>query len=332
MRPLPRPMLFLLLGAVAAVALFPLVGEPYYIQLVTRILVLGIFAMSLDLLIGFTGLISFGHAAFFGLSGYVLALITPEFEAVSIWYALPICLGATAVAALVIGWWSVRISGMYFIMITLAFGQMLYYFFNDNPDFGGSDGIFVSSRPTVTLGPLTLIDLEDRLVFYYFVLGSLIAAYLFLTMILRSPFGYVIAGVRANEPRMRALGYATRRYKLVSFVIAGTLAGLAGFLEATHGGFMNPAYLGWRESGVVLMIVILGGIGTLYGALIGAFIMVLLQEIVQGMTEHWLLPMGLIVIAIVLFLPNGVAGLLDRLTAKGSPTEEAVGEETETSP
>ncbi len=212
-------------------------------------------------------------------------------------------------------------------MITLAFAQMIYYFFNDNPDLGGSDGIFVSFRPTVTLGPFTILDLDDRLVFYYVALACLIAAYLLLSMVLGSPFGRVITGVRANEPRMRALGYDTRRYKLASFVIAGTLAGLAGFLEATHGGFMNPGHLGWRESGFVLMVVILGGMGTLYGPVIGAFVLVLLQEVLQDTVAHWLLPMGLIVIAIVLFLPGDIAGALDRFIAKRSAGGE--GEEPE---
>jgi branched-chain amino acid transport system permease protein len=313
---LSRPLIAVLLAAVVGLALFPWVGEAFYVQLVVRLMILGIFAMSLDLLIGFTGLVSFGHAAFFGLSGYLLAIVTPDSGPVTVWYALPICLAGTALAALVIGWVSVRTSGIYFIMITLAFAQMLFYFFNENQALGGSDGIFIFFRPTVAVGSLTLIDLDDDLAFYYFVLASLVGAFLILSMVLRAPFGQVIRGIRANEARTRALGFATQHYKLVSFVIAGTLAGYAGFLEATHTGIMSPAHLGWHESGLVMMTVILGGMGTLYGPVLGAFAMGLFQDFVQDLTEYWLLVLGLFVIAVVLFLPDGIAGLVTRLAGR----------------
>ena len=311
-----RPLMVVLLTAVAGLAVFPWVGENFYVELAVRLMILGIFAMSLDLLIGFTGLVSFGHAAFFGLSGYVLAIVTPDSGPISIWYALPLCLLGAALAGLVIGWFSVRTSGIYVIMITLAFAQMLFYYFNENQALGGSDGIFIFFPPTVTLGPLTLLDLDDKLTFYYFVLASLVAAFLLLSMILRAPFGQVIQAIRANEARVGALGFATRRYKLASFVIAATLAGYAGFLEASHVGFMSPAHLGWRESGSVLMIVILGGMGTLYGPVLGAFAMGLFQDIVQDLTQYWLLFLGVFVIAVVLFLPDGIAGLVARIAGR----------------
>ena len=310
-----RSVLVFLLSGIAALAVFPWVGESFYIELVMRMMIFGIFAMSLDLLIGFTGLVSFGHAAFFGLAGYLLAIVTPESGPVSIWLALPLCLAGAAAAALVIGWFSVRTSGIYFIMLTLAFAQMLFYFFNENSALGGSDGIFIFYKPTITIAGFTLLDLDNHYSFYYFILGSLIASYLFLRMLLNSPFGQVIRGIRANEGRTRALGYATFRYKLVSFVIAGTIAGYAGFLEGVHGGIMSPAHLGWHESGLVMMMVILGGMGTLYGAVLGAFAMVFLQDWFQDVTEHWLLLMGGFVIAVVLFLPHGIAGLLNQISA-----------------
>lgn len=310
----PRPVLVFLLFGLAGLTAFPWVGESFYIELVMRMMIFGIFAMSLDLLIGFTGLVSFGHAAFFGLAGYLLAIVTPESGPVSIWLALPVCLLGAASAALVIGWFSVRTSGIYFIMITLAFAQMLYYFFNENSDLGGSDGIFIFYKPTITIAGFTLLDLDNHYTFYYFVLFSLVAAYLFLRILLNSPFGQVIRGIRANEARTRALGFATFRYKLVSFVIAGTLAGYAGFLEGVHGGIMSPAHLGWHESGLVMMMVILGGIGTLYGPVLGAFAMVFLQDWFQDLTEHWLLLMGGFVIAVVLFLPHGIAGLVQQIS------------------
>ncbi len=303
-----------LCAAVLGLAVTPWLAGEFYMDLMIRIMILGIFAMSLDLLVGYTGLISFGHAAFFGLSGYILAIVTPESGPITLWYALFMCLAGSAIAAAAIGWVSVRTSGVYFIMITLAFSQMFFYYFNGSVELGSSDGIFIFFRPDVTLGGFALIDLGDEYTFYYFVLASLVGSYLFLTMVLRSPFGKVIQGVRANEARTRALGFATQRYKLVSFIIAGTLAGFAGFLEATHTGFVSPAHLGWHESGMILIIVILGGIGTLYGPVMGAFVLVFLQDKFQEISDLWLLLMGFFVIAVVLFLPHGIAGLFARLT------------------
>jgi branched-chain amino acid transport system permease protein len=312
-----RSLLALLILLLAALAAFPLFGDEFYQELVIRMMIMGIFAMSLDLLIGFTGLVSFGHAAFFGLSGYMLAIITPEAEPVSIWLALPFCLLVTAAAALVIGWFSVRTSGIYFIMITLAFAQMFYYYFNENQDLGGSDGIFIFYKPSIFIGDFQLLDLNNPHSFYYFVLVSLIVSYLALSVILKAPFGQVIRGIHANETRTRALGFNTQRYKLISFVIAGTLAGFAGFLEANSGGIMSPAHLGWHESGTIMMVVILGGMGTLYGPVLGAFAMGFLQDYFQEIwSAHWLLLMGIFVIAVVLFLPGGIAGLFSRLADK----------------
>ncbi len=304
-----RPLTFMLLLGVFGLAAFPFAGSEFYTELAVRLMILGIFAMSLDLLIGYTGLVSFGHAAFFGLAGYVLAIITPESAPVSIWFALSACLAVSALAALAIGWICVRTSGVYFIMITLAFAQMLYYFFNENTALGSSDGIFIYHKPTVNIGSFQLLDLDNAHTFYYFTLASLVLVYLLLSTFLKAPFGRVIRGIKANEARTMALGFNTRRYKLVSFIISGTLAGFAGFLEASFSGFVSPAHLGWHESGIILMTVILGGIGTLYGPVLGAFAMGLMEDSFQDMTDHWLLLMGVFVIAVVLFLPNGIAGL-----------------------
>jgi branched-chain amino acid transport system permease protein len=213
-------------------------------------------------------------------------------------------------------------------MITLAFSQMLFYYFNENVELGSSDGLFIFYRPTASIGGLLLFDLRDRFVFYYFVLASLVGIYLLLGVLLRSPFGKVIQGVRANEARTRALGFPTQRYKLVSFVISGTLAGFAGFLEASHSGIVSPAHLGWHESGLILMVVILGGIGTLYGPVLGAFVMVFLQDKLQEVTDLWLLIYGFFVVGVVLFLPHGIAGLVARLAGAPPPegAEERSGE------
>ena len=321
-----RTVASLLLAAVAGLALFPFASDEFYLELFTHIMVLGIFAMSLDLLIGFTGLVSFGHAAFFGLAGYLLAIITPESEAMSLWVSLPVCLAGAALAALVIGWFSVRTSGIYFIMITLAFAQMAFYYFNENVALGGSDGMFIFTKPSVGVGGFEIIDLGDPTTVYYAVLASLVACYLLLSMVLRAPFGRVIKAIRVNEHRTRALGYDTRRYKLAAFVIAGTMAGYAGYLEAVSTGIVSPGHLSWHQSGLVLILVILGGMGTLYGPVLGAFVLVLLHDQVQDVTVHWQLVQGIFVILVVLFLPHGIAGLVARLARRDAALAERAGE------
>ncbi len=321
-----RTVASLLLAAVAGLALFPFASDEFYLELFTHFMVLGIFAMSLDLLIGYTGLVSFGHAAFFGLAGYLLAIITPESEAMSLWVSLPVCLAGVALAALVIGWFSVRTSGVYFIMITLAFAQMAFYYFNENVALGGSDGMFIFTKPSAGFGGFEIIDLGDPTTVYYAVLASLVACYLLLSMVLRAPFGRVIKAIRVNEHRTRALGYDTRRYKLAAFVIAGTMAGYAGYLEAVSTGIVSPGHLSWHQSGLVLILVILGGMGTLYGPVLGAFALGLLHDQVQDVTVHWQLVQGIFVILVVLFLPHGIAGLVARLARRDAALAERAGE------
>ncbi|MCP4285203.1 MAG: branched-chain amino acid ABC transporter permease [Gammaproteobacteria bacterium] len=315
--------LFLLL-CIAILVIYPLVGDEFYTELITRIMILSIFTISLDLLIGFTGLVSFGHAAFFGIGAYFLAIFFQDAAHINYWWALSLTLAGTALASLIVGWICIRTSGIYFIMLTLAFAQMFFYFFFESPHFGGDDGIFISSKPDLIVGSGQLIDLENEHHFYYFVLAWLIAVYLFLSMVLRAPFGYILVAIKANEQRVRALGYATQYYKLVSFIIAGTIAGLAGFLEAAHTSFVTPAYLSWHESGIAIMMVVLGGMGTLFGAIIGTFVVVFLQDLLPAITDHWQIIMGGIVVAIVLFLPNGIAGVLyklNQLLNKREPTK-----------
>jgi branched-chain amino acid transport system permease protein len=311
---LPRSILILVFVATIGLAVVPFVSDRFHVQLVTQILVLATFAISLDLLVGFTGLVSFGHAAFYGLGGYGLAILTRDAGLISIWATLPMTLVVCGVAAAAIGWLSIRTSGVYFIMITLAFAQMTYYFFNDARGFGGSDGLYINTKPQFAVGGVTLLTLQNRTTLYYVAFTALVVTAVFLWVLLRSPFGQVITALRVNEGRTRALGFPTDRYKLVSFCIAGTLAGLAGYLGAVQFGYVNPAHLAWRESGRVLMVVILGGTGTLFGPVIGAFIFVLLEDLLSGLTEHWLLIMGAFIVAVVLLLPNGIAGLLLHMT------------------
>lgn len=312
---LPRPVAWALVLATIVLASYPLWGETFYIRLVTKIMVLAIFAMSLDLLVGYTGLVSLGHAAFFGIGGYMVGGMINKAEIANGFAILPVSLAASAVAALVIGWVAIRTTGIYFIMITLALAQMVYYFFHDLRFWGGADGMNIDSRPFFGWGETILLDLSDRPQMFWFTLACMVGVFVLLSVVLRAPFGRTIVGIRLNEGRMRALGYDVARYKLMVFVIAGTIAGLAGFLEAGRSAFMNPAHVSWHESGLILVIVLLGGMGTLYGPILGAFILVLLEDYVSGITDRWLLVMGLFVIAMVLFLPNGVAGLLNRLSA-----------------
>ena len=322
----PRHIQILLAAGLVALLLFPLVAERFYIQLLTKVMTTAIFALSLDLLVGYTGLVSFGHAAFYGLGGYALAIAERDLGLTALWTTLPLALVVSALAGLIIGWVSIRTSGIFFIMITLAFAQMLFFFFHDSPWFQGSDGMFINIRPTVSIAGLEIVDLDRRGERYYFVLFWLVATYLFLATILKAPFGQVITGIRANETRMRALGYATDRYKLTSFVIGGMLAGLAGYLYGMQDGFIAPEAMHWRHSGTILVTVILGGMGTLTGPIIGAFVMVLLEDWLAALTDRWLLIMGIFVIAVVLLLPNGIAGGLPKLKGRARtppPAEEA---------
>ena len=309
--------LFLLVAAVLLAA-FPLAGSTFYTQLVAKVMIMAIFAMSLDLLVGYTGLVSFGHAAYFGLAGYVLALMVPQYEAGNLWTTLPAAMVACGLFALVTGFLVLRTSGIYFIMVTLAFAQMLFFLFHDTKLGGGSDGIYIYNKPAVKLGETALLNLEDQKVFYWFVLGLMVAVYLVLRRVLASNFGHVLVGIKTNEHRMKALGFNTFRYKLAGYVFSGALAGLAGYLAALQFGFVNPEILSWHTSGAVLMMVILGGMGTLHGPILGAFAFILMQEAMSNQAlfgaaaKHWQLAMGLFIIGVALLLPKGLAGLLAR--------------------
>jgi branched-chain amino acid transport system permease protein len=327
MTALPRSVLVALGVTLAALAALPFVAGEFYLLLFTKIMALAIFAMSLDLLLGYTGMVSFGHAAYFGIAAYTAAMLAPQYEAANLLVTLPAAISAAALAALVIGALCVRTSGIYFIMVTLAFAQMAFFVFHDIRHFGGSDGKLLFAKPDIMIGETVLVSLGSKVPYYYFTLAMMVAAYVLLAVIVRSPFGRVIQGIKVNEARMRALGYNTYRYKLVSFVIGGALAGLAGYLVAYQGEFVNPEMLNWRESGLVLMMVILGGSGTLYGPALGALLLVLLQEVlrevfpllkfVPGIADRWMLGMGLFVVLIVIFLPRGLSGLLLKLGAVG---------------
>ena len=315
--------------ALIALAAFPHVGGKFYVDLVLTTMILAIFALSLELLVGRTGLVSFGHAAFFGIAAYATALLSPEAAAASLAWLLPAVLVVTAAAALAIGALSLRTRGIYFIMVTLAFAQMAYFVFHDMKFAGGSDGRYLYVKPVLTVGGTTLVDLDRPLAFYYFTLGSLCVVYALLAAIGRSRFGHALAGIKANEQRMRATGFSTYPYKLAAFTLAGALAGVAGFLHAVKDGFVNPEILAWHQSGAVLLMLILGGIGTLRGAALGAFLFVLLKEVFQSealfgnFARHWQLPLGLTIIACVALMPQGVVGLPTQLRRIRAPLPHA---------
>jgi branched-chain amino acid transport system permease protein len=313
---LPRSLQVVLGLAFIALAAFPFAAPDFYVQLVSRMMILAIFAMSLDLLQGVTGLVSLGHAAFFGLAGYALAFLTPSGEAVSLWWTLPVAVAASAAAALVIGFFVVRTHGIYFIMVTMAFAQMVFYLFFDNKVLGGSDGLYINFKPDAGV-----FDLENKRVFYYFTLAVLLAVYLFLRRLLFSPFGRALAGIRVNEHRMRAMGFGTFGYKLAAFTLAGALAGLAGYLWGAQTGFINPELMGFHMSAHAIMMVILGGMGNFAGAIVGAFAFEWLLDEFKGLPaigsfntgKHWQLWMGLFIVLVVSFAPRGLLGLVERL-------------------
>jgi len=288
---------------VAAIAAFPLFMGSYPVKLLQEILIFGLFAMSLDLLMGYTGMVSFGHSAFFGIGAYVAALALVKSPGLTSALLLPAAVAA--VGALVIGYFSIRVSGVYFIMLTLAFSQMFYAVAFQNAFLGAEDGLVGIPRPTVagwSIGSL------GRFHAYLIAIEGLLA--LFLWRVTRSPFGHVLRGIHENEARMQAVGYPVRRYKLAAFVIAGTVAGIAGALYTQFQGTVSPDAFFWTTSGQALLMVIIGGTGTLGGAMLGAAAFILLQSLVSSYTERWMLILGVTFVLLVLFTPGGIVGTL----------------------
>ena len=317
------------MGLVALLA-FPFVGTPFYTEMVTRMMIMAIFAMSLDLLQGVSGLVSLGHAAYFGLAGYALAFLTPQGEAVSLWWTLPVAVLASGLAALIIGFFVVRTQGIYFIMVTMAFAQMVFYLFFDNKVLGGSDGLYINFKPSAAILGWVPFDLDNKRVLYYFTLTTLLVTYVFLRRLLFSPFGRTLSGIRVNEHRMRAMGYGVFGYKLAAFTVAGALAGLAGYLWGAQTGYINPELMGFHMSAHAIMMVILGGMGNFAGAIVGAFAFEYLLHVFKDLPtigkvnlgKHWQLWMGLFIVLLVTFAPRGILGLVEKfMKRKGSRHE-----------
>ena len=294
------PMLLLLI-ALPPVAL--LLREEFYIGLATRVLVFALAATSLNLVLGFGGMVSFGHAAFVGLGAYAVGILMQQ-GVTSAWIAWPAAMAASALFALLVGAISLRTRGVYFIMITLAFAQMLYYLMVSLKTWGGDDGLALPGRSSVAAG----FDLASDTRFYYVVLALCVLAFLGIQRLLNARFGHVLQALRENETRMGAIGFPAYRHQLVAFTLAGGLAGLAGALLANQSGFVSPALLQWNQSGLLLVMVILGGVGHLWGGVVGAVVFLLLEEFLSAHTPHWQFALGAVLLAVVLAAPRGLAG------------------------
>ena len=293
----------LLLLAVPPLA--TLLGQPYYIDLLRRVMVFAIAAVSLNLILGYGGLVSFGHAAYLGVGGYSVGILA-FYGIHSGWLQWSVAIAASALVALVIGAISVRTRGIYFIMITLAFTQMLYYLGVSVEEYGGDDGMRLKVKSQFS----GLIDLDNPVAFYYLVLALLLAATYLVHRLVNSRFGLVLRAAKSNEARSRAIGFSPYPYQLVAFVIAGALCGLAGALLANHTAYIAPAFMEWTRSGEIMFMVILGGMGTAPGPALGAFALLLLEDVLAGWTQHWQIILGPILVLVVLFAKRGLAGLL----------------------
>jgi len=301
-RPLQRT--WILWALLALLLLLPFLGEPYYVKLATRMVVFGLAALSLDLLVGYMGLISFGHAAFMGVGAYTVGILASNGVDVA-WVAWPLAMLAGAVLALCIGAVSLRCNGLYFIFITLAFSQMVFYGAQSLRQYGGDDG-FSLDAPSVFFPGM---DASDHTVLFYVATFLLLAVLYVCKRLVASPFGRVAVGVRDNEPRLEAVGVQPYPYKLAMFVVSGAIAALAGALMANLTGFVSPGYVSWLVSGELLIMVILGSFGTLVGPILGAALFVLFEYVLSDWTEHWMLVFGPLLVLRVLLLKDGIYGL-----------------------
>jgi branched-chain amino acid transport system permease protein len=300
-------------GLFALMALLPFLSPilgGYVLHIGGRALILAVAAISLELLIGVGGMVSFGHAAFLGIGAYA-AGIAASHGLGTLAVALPAALAASAVFALLTGAIAVRTRGVYFIMITLAFGQMAFFVATSLAPYGGDDGLGWPGR-TLVLGTQAL---KSEPAFFYVTLAAAGAAYVLTSRLAASRFGRVLRGLTGSETRLQAIGFAPYPFRLTAYVIAGTLCGLAGFLLGNHAEFVSPAYMHWQRSGELIVIVLLGGTGTVYGPVLGAVAYVLLEETLSGFTEHWKAILGPILVLVVLFAKGGLAGGIEQAVA-----------------
>jgi branched-chain amino acid transport system permease protein len=298
-----------IVAMLAILALLPvyttLTGDSFVMTLFSRVLILAIGAVSLNLIMGYGGMVSFGHAAYLGIGGYAVGILAKEGIG-SGFVQWPVAIAVSALYALVVGALSLRTRGVYFIMITLAFAQMIYYVVIGLERYGGDDGLTIYQRSRFG----GFIDLNNKTVFYYLCFVLLMASIYLVSRLVNSRFGLVIRGTRSNERRMRAIGFPTFRYKLVCFVIAGALCGLAGALLANHTSFISPALMHWTRSGDLIVMVVLGGLGSLFGPLIGTVAFLLLEEALSRVTEYPDMILGPVLLLVAIYLHGGIEGLL----------------------
>jgi branched-chain amino acid transport system permease protein len=290
-----------------APALAQLGAEGYLLSLVMRVMIFAIAAMSLDLILGYGALVSFGHAVFMGFGAYSVGILMSH-RITDFFVQLAVALGVSALFALITGAISLRTKGVYFIMITLAFGQMAYFFMISLGAYGGDDGLTLRMQSQV-FGQ----DLLGRgYTLYYVIFAAMVGVYFLLRMIVGSRFGRVLRGTRENPVRMEAIGFHPYRYQLAAYVIAGTICGLSGFLLANQTEFVAPAFMTWQRSGELIVMVVLGGMGTLHGAIIGAAAFILLEEALYRITEDWKLIFGPMLVLVALFARGGILGFFRR--------------------
>jgi branched-chain amino acid transport system permease protein len=303
------------LAIFAGFALVPLAAalgaEAYILDLFTRVMIFSIAALGLDLIVGYGALISFGHAAFIGLGAYAVGILAAHGIGEAL-LALPVALVAATLFALATGAVSLRTQGVYFIMITLAFGQMAYFTASSLAPYGGDDGLTIRTPDTVA----GFAAFADHRAFYYVVLACLAGCYLLCRAIVVSRFGRVLRGARENPIRLGAIGFDVYRFQLVAYAISGALGGLAGFLLANHTEFVSPAYMSWQRSGELIIMVLLGGLGRLHGAILGAIVFLLIEEWLSGVTEHWKMIFGPFLVLVVLFARGGLIGAWERVVAR----------------
>jgi branched-chain amino acid transport system permease protein len=280
------------------------IDETFYISMASRMLIYGLAAISLNLVLGYGGLVSFGHAAFVGIGAYTVGILISE-GVPNGWIGFTLAMAIAAAFAAVIGAVSLRTRGVYFIMITLAFAQMVFYLVNSVKAYGGDEGLNLSERSAFGFG----LDLKDDTSFYFFVLALLAACLFGIHRLMHSRFGRVILAIRDDEVRAESIGYPVYRYKLILFVMAGALGGLAGALMVNQQNYVSPNLLHWTQSGLLMVMVILGGVGTLAGGLWGAIVLLTLEDVIAEYTIHWQFYVGWVLLAVVLLAPKGLAGL-----------------------
>lgn len=298
--------LMLLVAFLAVPALAGASDTSFLVVMATRVMIFAIAALSLDLILGYGAMVSFGHAAFIGIGAYAVG-IGAAHEVYNGLVTFPIAILGAGLFALITGAICLRTRGVYFIMITLAFGQMAYFTASSLSAYGGDDGLTMWGRSEF----FGVAVLDDPTVFYFVVLGCLIVCWGLASALVGSRFGRVIRGVRENRVRMQAVGYDPYRYQLAAYAIAGMMAGLAGALLANHAEFVSPAYMSWQRSGELIIMVVLGGMGSLYGAILGAIAYLVTEEVLSRYTEHWRVIFGPMLIVIVIYARGGLSRLLD---------------------